>query len=283
MSRRGVALRLALRLSVASRKLRVTAGLLGWRRQAGPPRTYTSRTRATPDDPIPVVMCVWARVDRLERTLSLLASQTRRDMVLHLWNNNAHAREHVEAAVAATDLAVDVVHSARNAGGFGRFYVARELAARGHRRVVFIDDDLTFGPTLLEELLEEARPATISSSWAFHLLRGREYRERIEARPGERVKYCGTRGMICDTAVFADARLFECPRRFWFVEDLWLSYCADHLLGWTLQKSHVRVDADEDGLDQFHYLHPTKARLLRHLVRAGWELEPPEGLTVAAG
>jgi hypothetical protein len=91
------------------------------------------------------------------------------------------------------------------------------------------------------------------------------------------VKYCGTGGLVCDTKIFLEPGLFRCPRRYWFAEDLWLSYYADHVLGWDVRKGDVDFEMDDDGLDQFHLLHGTKSRLLHYLVRAGWDLSADSG------
>jgi hypothetical protein len=217
-------------------------------------------------------MCVWQRIDRLERSIDLLEQQTHGAVELHLWNNNYTARDQVDTIAATASLPVSVTHSARNAGGFGRFYLARDLARAGHDRVIFVDDDQVFAKTLVADLAAEHEPGTMTGFWAFRFSSSADYGSRVPARPGERVKYCGTGGMIADAKVFLDDRLYLCPRRFWFAEDLWLSHHADRVLGWTLRKSKVEIEMDDDGLDQFQFLYPTKDGLFRRFVRDGWNV-----------
>ena len=246
--------------------------VVGWDRQTGPPRASGSLTKvAAVPDAVPVVMCTWRRLDRLQRTIDLLYRQDL-PVSLHIWNNNAEAREQVDQIVRrAGDLAISVTHSLRNIGGFGRFYLGRDLAEK-HPYVILIDDDLTFGETMTRGLLAEARPASISGYWAFTFTSSRDYGARLPAAPGDRVHYCGTGGMITDARVFLEPRVFACPRRFWFVEDLWLSYVADHELGWEVRKSGVAFEMDNDGTDQFVYLWPTKSALLQRLSNSGWQV-----------
>jgi len=221
-------------------------------------------------------MCVWRRPHRLERTIGSLAGQTHRAIRLCIWNNSSSGRATVDSTVTAfRDLEIDVVHSARNVGGFGRFYLARELAA-DHGSVVFLDDDQVPSSEFVETLVGEFRPGMVRSSWGYRFRGTDRYADRIPAGPGERVKYCGTGGMICDTRAFAESGLFACPRRFWFVEDLWLSYYADHVLRWPLYKSGAEVIVEPDRHDQYQLLLPTKDRLFRHLVRRGWNPVLPE-------
>lgn len=241
--------------------------------EAGPrtvTRTLSSSRVTNASGTIPVIMCVWRRPERLDETIRLLERQGGPSVELHVWNNNRRAAARVESALSGSSLlARSVTHSAANVGGFGRFYLARELAER-HPFVIFIDDDVTFPPTMTRELAAEFREASISSFWAFRLLSRSNFWSRDAAQPGERADYCGTGGMVVDTRVFLEPALFACPRRFWFVEDLWLSYFAAHVLGWTLRKSAVPFELTNDGFDQYHYLGRTKSRLVRHLVREGW-------------
>lgn len=71
--------------------------------------------------------------------------------------------------------------------------------------------------------------------------------------------------MAADTAVFADPGLFSCPRRFWFVEDLWLSWYAANFSGYTLLRSAAEMEFVEDSLNQFPKLQWVKQRFWRHL------------------
>jgi glycosyltransferase involved in cell wall biosynthesis len=249
--------------------------LLGWQRAAGPPLHGRFEPRTPPArDALPVVMCVWRRGDRLRRTIELLEAQTHAPVELYLWNNNSALVPLVEREARAAGIRVAATHSARNVGGFGRFFYARELAA-SHPYVVFFDDDQEFDNRLVETFAAEAAPRTISAYWAFRFVDADEYAARVGLAPGEQADYCGTNGMICDTSVFRDVRLFTCPRRYWFVEDLWLSYFASGVLGWELRKSAAELTEVDDSLNQFTRLGDTKTRLLRYLTRNGWIVGDP--------
>jgi hypothetical protein len=179
------------------------------------------------------------------------------------------------AAAAASDLEVDVVHSSRNIGGFGRFYIARRLAD-DFPHVIFLDDDQVPAPDFVETLVAESTPKTIRGTWAFRFRSARSYWDRVAAAPGERVKFCGNGGMISDSSIFLETGLFKCPHRFWFVEDLWLSYYADHVMQWHLYKSGARLVKEPADHGQFQTLGATKDIMLRHLVRRGWNPLMPE-------
>ena len=264
-----------IRLDLRRRRLSNAMQLLGWDRATGPPTTTGANTGGNVSgsaDATPVIMCVWRRVDQLERTITMLQEQTHPHTELHLWNNNWRLRHTVDNIVRnARYLPISVTHSKRNIGGFGRFYLARFLADR-HKRVILVDDDETFTPTMVEDLAAEFEPRSIYSFWAFRFTSPDDYWSRVAVRPGERADYCATCGMVVDTHVFTETGFFRCPRRFWFVEDLWLSFYADHLLGWNLRKSSVEFGVDLDGRDQFTLLHRRKSTFLRYLVAKGWKV-----------
>lgn len=245
--------------------------LVGWRRSKGPATRagISNRARGRPDSTVPVVFCVWRRPHRLRETVESLAAQSHPAIRLCVWNNNPSVRTLVDTALAGVGD-VDVVHSTRNVGGFGRFYFARRIANE-HPAVVFLDDDQVPGPEFVATLLRELTPETLRSTWGFRFRGTSHYWDRDAAAPGQRVKYCGTNGMICDTRVFLEPGLFRCPRRFWFVEDLWLSYYADHVLGWGLYKSGAEIVTEGDEHDQFRFLQASKDRLFRYLVGRGWD------------
>jgi len=236
--------------------------LLGWRRNQ-------RFALASVGEELPVVFCTWVRLERLPQMLELLAAQ---DVPVQavIWNNSPD-RQTVDDAAARASVDVTVFHSPRNVGGFGRFYMARELREQGHKAAVFIDDDHDFGPSMVRELQAQHRPESMSGWWAYCFRDGLDYPERERVPVGAPAMYLGTGGMIVDTEVFLDPRVFRCPRRFWFVEDLWLSYVAGHLHGWQVFRSRGQFDAVADGRDLYLRLGRTKSRFLRYLLRRGWD------------
>jgi hypothetical protein len=78
--------------------------------------------------------------------------------------------------------------------------------------------------------------------------------------------YCGTGGAVIDTKLLGASDLYECPRRYWFIEDLWASYVALNM-GWNLTGSAATFSFIEDSRDQFHQHIYTKEAMYRHLYR----------------
>jgi glycosyltransferase involved in cell wall biosynthesis len=258
------------RTRAAQTMIRNERSLIGWRRGQRTPILITGE--------LPVIICIWRRLDRLQRTLEQLAAQDFPVQVL-IWNNSPD-RAKVDAEVMKSVIPVTVHHSERNIGGFGRFYLAREVAEQGHDLAVFIDDDLDFEPGTIRELVNGHRRRSMSGWWAFNF-HSADYRSKFQPEPGEIASLIATCGMIVDTAVFRDARLFRCPRRYWFAEDIWLSYVAGYLWGYTGFRNPAGFSFDESAEDnhaQYHVLGHTKVRFLRYLIRQGWD---PVGTSAA--
>jgi hypothetical protein len=231
---------------------------------------------------VPVIMCAWKRIERLPRTLEMLAEQDVPSS-LYVWNNNRRERERIEDALVSSPVPTHVVHCTRNIGCFGRFYVARALA-HAHDAVVFIDDDQDFGPSMVADQLASFAPESLAGWWAFRYRPGaRTYgeRDRVET-PLEPAEYVGVGGLIADASVFTEPALFRCPRRYWFVDDIWLSYYAGHVRGWQLRRSHAEFKFAPDEHDLELTLGTTKTRMLRYLKRRGWSVGSVTGSTGAA-
>jgi hypothetical protein len=216
---------------------------------------------------VAVVICVWDRIDRVTNLLRGLAESNGVRADVYLWNNRvdaaAHLTERLEQCVDALPR-VSLATSQLNIGGFGRFYWARSLA-RDHRSVVFIDDDQLVDRFSLKALVDEWTPETIWSVWAYKFGNRFEYWDRTQVEPGDRAMYVGTGGMVADSTIFRDEGLFDCPARYWFMEDLWLSHYAEMACGWRLFRSAAEIGMLLDGKDQYHALVHAKNEFYREL------------------
>ena len=226
-------------------------------------------TRLVEPGRVPVVMCTWKRIERLPETLRLLAEQTA-EASLHVWNSNRREATRIDSLLRRSPIPAESVHAARNIGPFGRFYLARDLAER-HEAVLFVDDDQDFGPSMVADQLASFAPRSLAGWWAFTYRPGaKSYAERDRvSEPLARADYLGVGGVVADSAIFTDPGLFTCPRRYWFVDDMWLSYVAA-TRGWSLRRSKAEFSFDPDENDLDLTLVMTKIRMFRYLRRRGW-------------
>ncbi|MFC4222930.1 hypothetical protein [Lysinibacter cavernae] len=188
---------------------------------------------------------------------------------LVLWNNCKPDRTfYVEAIKSFHPVGslrqVDLVQSPVNAGGMGRFYVARALAREnGAGPVVFLDDDQDVGPRFVADCVRSYRHKSVSGWWAWRILE--DYFQREPVVCGEAADYVGTGGMVIDRSLFLESDFFSgLPTRYWFIEDLWLSDYARRK-GWPLHKLDTAIEFVMDETNQNHQLAGLKPEFFRWL------------------
>jgi len=218
-------------------------------------------------------MCTWQRAARLPITLRQLSQQQGVTPHLYIWNNNPDAAEEIDRHIAdrPAGLAVSVHHNSTNIGGFGRFMYARQIAKQ-HPYVIFIDDDQELPPDAIRTLAEDFEPRTIKGWHAFNFITPDNYWLRLPVRRGGAATYVGTCGMVADSRIFTEPKLFECPDEYKFIEDLWLCYVAEHHMGWKLRRSRVRLRFVIDTKNQVHGLMQKKTAFLSYLASTGWNV-----------
>lgn len=222
-----------------------------------------------------VSMCLWNRPEHFRNLLHYFASQDyQHGLVLGLWNNDRSLARFYERELqrfisdenCGAIKKVQLVHSALNTGGVGRFYMGRKLVHQyKHPYIVFVDDDQVIQKDWLSGLMNQAEPNTQKSWWAWHILKN-EYWDRTRAQPGEEVDYAATGGMIADASVLKSKMLFrDLPRESWFLEDIWLNHVG-LIEGQRLFALDTEMEMVLDETNQFRrlaHLKPDFYRLLK--------------------
>jgi hypothetical protein len=227
---------------------------------------------------VPVIICTWMRVEGFNKVVEALNKQTNKNFKLFIWNNNSDITEDIlDILTKKASFSSEIFESDFNIGGFGRFYFANHLYGNPElsRYCIFIDDDQTFEEDTIEKFLKEALPKTILSqwSWKFNSTRyfGRE--NRILVDPHEEVHHCGTGGMVADMEIFMEKGLYECPKKYWFIEDLWLSYFSSHKKGYKLLKSSTVFKNGSDKYNLNDIVKDQKETMLAELIEdLGWSI-----------
>jgi GT2 family glycosyltransferase len=174
-------------------------------------------------------MCSWNRPWYIPKMIESVKNQTMQPADFIIWNNNPKMRDKLEAAVGNHNITLH--HHDKNVGGFGRFYAARDLTKTKY--VVFIDDDWVLKPKQLEHLYSVRDPKSIVGLWCWKYNRKAE-RSRVTSGDCD---YVGTCGQISPRSIYKNDGLYKCPEKYWFIEDIWLSFYAKHELGIKLTSS----------------------------------------------
>lgn len=203
---------------------------------------------------ITVVLLTWQRVGQLKRSLASLSSQTFKNFEVHISNGNLRQKANVEsyAKLFSDRLKIRVTNDGNDLYAFRRFSVGKKLAEEGTDIILFIDDDISFNDDYLENTLRYYEPKSYKSGFAWSFQDGGSdyYGKRTRVRDDHsKVHYCGTGISIIDASIFLDDNLMStAPEEALKIEDLWLSYYAQHVKKWKLGQINM-TNATIGGAD----------------------------------
>jgi glycosyltransferase involved in cell wall biosynthesis len=233
-------------------------------------KLYEIKKLPNENDKLPVIMCVWKRIDGFEKIINQLNGQTYKNFKLFVWNNNIELKDGFEKLLQVhADFDYEIHHSEKNIGGFGRFYYGQKIRRRPELMdyCVFIDDDQTFGNEILEVFYKERESKTIKSQYGWKFSGLNYYVNRVQKKPGEELHYAGTGGMIMDMSILEDPNLYKCKDNYWFVEDLWLSFFSNKIHGYKVSKSSAIIKNGDDQHSLYKRVKDLKTPMLNYLVK----------------
>jgi hypothetical protein len=230
-------------------------------------------TSVAGDGSFPVIMSLWKRLPLLDRSLYQLAHQEGIRPTVYLLNNNPHIKQEVEKEVTRyrSRLAIHVVHSDNSLSFFSRFVLARRVR-NGSPFLFFIDDDQAFDRTFLRTLWHERTEGGITGCHAYRFRRSRDYWRKESAKAGHGADYCGPGGMIIDSRLLGQPALFRAPPEALIMDDIWLSYVANHVFKAPVRKSSAAVQMIDPAGDTWPTLRGKKIEFLEELRRRGWKI-----------
>lgn len=234
---------------------------------------------------VAVVLLVWKRSLNLKRTLNTLLRQSRKDFDVYISNGNLdkHVVDLVERVCDSCrerGLEINLSHDGNEIFTSRRFTVGKKLAEAGYDVVMYIDDDVTFNTQYIQNSLAQYEPKTYSSgyAWCFSRKGSNYYKHRTRVWDNEtKIHYCGTGISMIDASIFLQNGLFDAPEGAQKIEDLWLSFYAQHIMGWGLKYMEARGAAlgGSDNVALFKEVGKSemnKAVFLRQLVDMGWDI-----------
>jgi glycosyltransferase involved in cell wall biosynthesis len=190
------------------------------------------------NEDIHIVMCQYKRVEYLSTILRNIQAQTIANrIVVHIVNNNIDKWEDIKSLVKSIDISpvrFTLCNTGNNYYGYARFLRVKQLLKTTFLPyVIFIDDDQAIPPTWVEHMYKLKKPMTYSA-WYGRIFESSKplYWNSIithtaitkNINSATIYDYAGTGGCIIDTRVFMTDILFRCPKKYRFVEDLWLSF-----------------------------------------------------------
>jgi glycosyltransferase involved in cell wall biosynthesis len=231
---------------------------------------------------VSVIILTWKRIKNLPSTLQSLSDQTYKDFDVYVSNGNLDRQGSINkyCALFKDKLNLHLSHDGNENSSFRRIFVAKELAKSGTDVVLFIDDDVVIPKTYIETCLSQYEPNTYKSGYAWYFTKNTSYYKQRFRSVDEKdpVHYAGTAVSMIDARIFLEDGLLDAPACAYKIEDLWLSYYANHVLGWKLGyiKNHGAKIFGRDSValaQQVKDSDCNKDKLLSDLtINYGWKL-----------
>jgi hypothetical protein len=241
-----------------------------------------------PDAPnITVVILSWRRPEGIKTLLDSLSRQTYSNFSVYISNGNLGKSKVLQNYANAHrhngKMKVSVGYDTNDLYAFRRLVVAKRLAEAGTDIILYLDDDVTIPNNYMEMCLSQYEPKTYHSGFAWSLFNNGEdyYKHRKRQWDNKyRLQYCGTGVSMIDAQIFLEDELTNpehVPIGAYKVEDLWLSYYADHILKWKLKYIDIpgTVIGGGDSVALYRQIQKEpydKADFLRDLVSMGWKI-----------
>lgn len=233
---------------------------------------------------VTVVLLTWKRIPKLKDTMTSLLNQTYKDFNIHISNGNLDFVEKINTYIKKlrSEVPITVSHDGNDKFTFRRFEVCQRLVSDGTDIVLFIDDDVIIPDNYVEMCLNQYEPKTYKSGYAWNFQDGGSdyYNKRTRRYDNEEIiHYCGTAMSMIDASIFLDDNLINnAPEASYKIEDLWLSYYADSILGWKLQYLDLPGASviATDGVSlarQVLYDKVNKKTFLKQLIELGWNIK----------
>lgn len=232
---------------------------------------------------VAIILLTWQRINNLKNTLSMLSSQSYKDFDVFVSNANFDPNKMatIEKYVShfKNELNISLSNDGNDLYTFRRLTLARDLANRGYEIIIYIDDDVIIKTNYIKVCIEQYEPNTYKSSyaWSFYNSGQSYYKGRIRRKNNnEIINYCGSGAAMIDASIFLEDGLFDYPEGSLKIEDLWLSFYAQHVMNWKLM--YINVDVNVTGRDEVALFRQVKKEkinkdvFLRTLVDLGWKL-----------
>lgn len=228
-----------------------------------------------------IVLLAWKRPQGTLRNLTDLRNQTMEGFHVVISNSNPEIHDELTRYVNSfKDLDIDLRLDSNDKLAFRRVYVAHELAKKGFDAIMFLDDDIVIPNNYVELAVDQFEPNTYKSNYTWKFLNGgADYyrlRQRVyEDDPG--IRYCGTAVSIVDARLFLNEDILDPLPGAIAVEDLWISYFANHVCGYELKYLNIpRVQiGGGDSVALYRQVSKqdyTKKDLLLDLIKLGWKV-----------
>jgi glycosyltransferase involved in cell wall biosynthesis len=231
---------------------------------------------------VAIVLLTWKRLNMLNQTLQALANQTYKNFVLHISHSDDETFEELKKIIASYKDRLTITYSldSNDRFCFRRYDYAKQFANSGVEIVFFLDDDLIIPNNHIELGINQYKPKTYQSSWAFKFLDSPpkyNNRKKIQEK-GIDLDHCGPGMSMIDSSLFLNDDFFNNDLIIdnYQFDDIWISYFVKNF-GWDLEYLESTIQLKPlDNVAMYPNLMKDKEVFARKLYDAGWNIKPIE-------
>lgn len=194
-----------------------------------------------------LIFSTFIRLEYFKDTAKCLLEQTNTDFDFYISNNCSDEKKlvkYIEKYFKDYDMNIYIKNYFNEFKPFSRYILAHDLANEGYEKIIFLDDDEIFSPTFVQDCYDQYEDKTIKSFWAHKI--EKIYKRKIKISGEELGNYAGPGGFICSSELFLGEELFDCPEKYWIIDDLWLSFYVLKFTDYKIKALHTNIEFIKD-------------------------------------
>lgn len=198
--------------------------------------TYIYRQEVKPKSKTAVIMCTYLRYKNLPKTYNDLNNQTNLDFDFYISDNSNHDPHILNTTNKISEYMnynIFIKEYNNKYSIFSRFMLAKDLAKEGYTTIIFIDDDQKIPQTFIQDCYDQYEDKVVKSFYAHDIID--DYWKKQPLKKDVSGNYAGGGGLMCNAELFLHKDFFTCPKKYYILDDLWISYFAKQVAGYDIK------------------------------------------------
>lgn len=197
---------------------------------------YIFENKVKPASKTAVIMCTYLRYKNLPKTYNDLNKQTNLDFDFYISDNSngdPHIINTTRKLLEYFKYNVFIKEDYNKNSIFSRFILAKHLAKNGYDKIIIIDDDERIPETFIQDCYDQYEDNVVKSFYAHNIVD--DYWKKEPLKPKQSGNYAGGGGLLCSSKLFLHKDFFKCPKKYYVLDDLWISYFAKQVAGYDIK------------------------------------------------
>lgn len=203
---------------------------------------YIYQNKVKPKSKTAVIMCTYLRYKNLPKTYNDLNEQTNLDFDFYICDNSNKDPHILNTTYKLSEhmkYNISIKEYNNKYSIFGRFMLAKDLAKEGYEKIIIVDDDERLPNTFIQDCYDQYEDKVIKSFYAHDIID--DYWKKEMLKKGKSGNYAGGGGLLCNAELFLHKDFFTCPKKYYMLDDLWISYFAKEIAGYDIQLLETNI------------------------------------------